>query len=434
MNIVIIGNGITGITCARNIRKRDPLAAITVISSESEHFFSRTALMYIYMGHMKYEHTKPYEDWFWEKNRIKLVQGHVSAVQTSNKSITFENGQTLSYDKLVLASGSKSNMHNWPGQHAAGVQGLYSLQDLQTMDLCTQGISAAVVVGGGLIGIEMAEMLLSRRIKVHFLVREKNYWSNTLPKEEAQLVGRHIREHHINLLLDTELKEILADSNGSVRGVVTESDELIACQFVGLTTGVRPNISFIENSDINRNIGILVNEYLETNIPDVYAAGDCAELNNPQPGNPAIEQLWYTGRRQAEALARTLTGNRTEYDRGIWFNSAKFLDIEYQTYGTMLPYPGPEQDTFYWEHPDGRKAFRATYNKHDRTISGFNFMGLRFRQAIAEEWIEHKKTVDQCIRELNRGWFDPEFSKPYFRDILNAFLACTAFKPASVNE
>ena len=139
-------------------------------------------------------------------------------------------------------------------------------------------------------------------------------------------------------------------------------------------------------------------------------------------------------KKQGETLARTLTGDRTAYKRGIWFNSAKFLDIEYQTYGTMLPYLDAEQDTFYWEHVDGRKAFRATYNKHDRSILGFNFMGLRFRQAIAEEWIEHKKSVDQCIRELSRGWFDPEFSKPYFHDILNAFLACTDFKPASVND
>ena len=80
MHIVIIGNGITGITCATNIRKLDPLAQITVVASESEHFFARTALMYIYMGHMKYEHTKPYEDWFWAKNRITLVKGHVNYI------------------------------------------------------------------------------------------------------------------------------------------------------------------------------------------------------------------------------------------------------------------------------------------------------------------------------------------------------------------
>jgi NAD(P)H-nitrite reductase large subunit len=433
MQIVIIGNGITGITCARNIRKRDTSAEITVISSESEHFFSRTALMYIYMGHMKYEHTKPYEDWFWEKNRIKLIKGHVIRVSTESKVIICDDGNTLQYDKLVIASGSKPNKFNWPGQNSHGVQGLYSLQDLHSMESQTQGISDAVIIGGGLIGIEMAEMLLSRQIKVHFLVREKYYWSNVLPEEEAQLISRHIREHHISLRLDTELKEIIADSDGKVHGVITQSGESIPCQFVGLTAGVSPSISFIENSGIGTNMGIVVNRYLETNVADVYAAGDCAEFENPQADHAPVEQLWYTGKMQGETLAKTLTGNRTAYQRGIWFNSAKFLDIEYQTYGTMLPQLGPEQESFYWEHTDGRKSFRATYNKDDRSLIGFNLLGLRFRQAIAEEWIRNRKPVDQCIRELSQGWFDPEFSKPYYRDILNAFLACTDFKPVSIN-
>jgi hypothetical protein len=99
----------------------------------------------------------------------------------------------------------------------------------------------------------------------------------------------------------------------------------------------------------------------------------------------------------------------------------------------MLAQLNAEQESFYWEHPDGRRSFRATYNKHDRSIIGFNFFGLRFRQTIAEEWISDKKPVDQCVRELSHGWFDPEFSKPYYRDILNAFLACTDFKPVSIN-
>ena len=433
MHIVIIGNGITGITCALGIRKKDATAEVTVISSESEHFFSRTALMYIYMGHMKYEHTKPYEDWFWAKNRINLVKGHVSRVHIESASISLDDGRIIQYNKLLIASGSKPNKFDWPGQDLPGVQGLYSLQDLHTMELHTRGISEAVIVGGGLIGIEMAEMLLSRQIKVHFLVREKYYWSNALPEDEALMISRHIREHHINLLLETELKEIIAGNNGKVQGIITQAGESIPCQFVGLTAGVTPNISFIEDSGIKTNTGILVNEYLETNMANVYAAGDCAEFESPRSDNPAVEQLWYTGRLQGEVVANTLTGNRTAYKRGVWFNSAKFLDIEYQTYGTMLPELTPEQDSFYWEHPDGKKSFRASYRRKDRSIIGFNFLGLRFRQVVAEEWIRNRKPVDQCIRELPKGWFDPEFSKPYYRDVLNAFLACTDFKPVSIN-
>ncbi len=106
--IVIIGNGISGITCARNIRKQGD-DGITVISSETEHFYSRTALMYIYMGHMKYEHIKPYEDWFWEKNRIKLVKDHVTSIDIKGKKLLLQTGSSIQYDKLVIATGSVSN-------------------------------------------------------------------------------------------------------------------------------------------------------------------------------------------------------------------------------------------------------------------------------------------------------------------------------------
>jgi NADH dehydrogenase FAD-containing subunit len=100
--VVIIGNGIAGITAARHIRKNSN-AAITVISSETPHFFSRTALMYVYMGHMTFEHTKPYEDWFWEKNRIGLVQDHVKQIDTEKKQLFLDQSAPISFDKLIIA-------------------------------------------------------------------------------------------------------------------------------------------------------------------------------------------------------------------------------------------------------------------------------------------------------------------------------------------
>ena len=330
MKIVIIGNGAAGITTARYIRKMSD-HEILVISSESEHFFSRTALMYIYMGHMKYEHTKPYEDWFWKKNRIDLKQAHIETINFESKTLLTSSKEEISYDKLVIATGSKPNKFGWPGQDLKGVQGLYSKQDVELMEENTIGVKKAVIIGGGLIGIEMAEMLNSRGIKVDFLIREKEYWSNILPKEEALLVGKHIAEHHINLLTETEMKEIVSDENGRVKSIITVKGEEIACQFVGLTAGVSPNVDFLKNTELNIDRGVLVNEYMETNLPDVYALGDCAQFINPKEKHPPVEQLWYTAKMQGKGLAKTICGEKTIYNRGIWFNSAKFLDIEYQT-------------------------------------------------------------------------------------------------------
>lgn len=289
-HIVIIGNGIAGITTARHIRKQSD-KKITVISAETDHFFSRTALMYIYMGHMTYEHTKPYEDWFWKKNKIDLLRAYVNNIDTKNKVLALDNGNTLNYDKLVLAVGSKPNKFGWPGQDLKAVQGLYSYQDLESMEKYSPDTKRAVIVGGGLIGIEMAEMFLSRGIKVTFLVREGRFWGGVLPKEEGELVSRHIKEHHVDLRFNTELKEILSDENGRARAIITKNNEEIECQFVGLTAGVSPNISFLKDSDIQTNRGILVNEFLETNTTDVYAIGDCAEFHKHPTGRGNVEQV-----------------------------------------------------------------------------------------------------------------------------------------------
>ena len=101
-NLVIIGNGITGVTTARHVRKKSDIK-ITIISAETDHFFSRTALMYIYMGHMKYENTKPYEDWFWAKNRIELIRDFVININTDQKEVILESGKTIFYNQLLIS-------------------------------------------------------------------------------------------------------------------------------------------------------------------------------------------------------------------------------------------------------------------------------------------------------------------------------------------
>jgi len=361
-NIVIIGNGISGITCARHIRKLSD-HQITVISVETDHFFSRTAIMYIYMGHMTYENTKSYEDWFWEKNRINLIRDYVEKVDAENKNLQLKSGNKIQYDVLVISCGSKSNKFGWPGQDLEGVQGLYSYQDLELMETNTKGIENAVIVGGGLIGVEMAEMLLSRKIPVTFLIREKEFWDIVLPQEEASMTSRHLVEHHIDLIKETELKEILPDERGSVRAVVTNKGEEISCQYVGLTVGVSPNIDFLKNSVIDTQRGILINEFFETNIQEVFAIGDCAQFREPLQGRKPIEQIWYTGRMHGETLARTICGERTAYRPGPWFNSAKFFDIEYQVYGDVKNVPAADEENFYWEHPHGKKSVRIVSEK-----------------------------------------------------------------------
>ena len=421
MHLVIIGNGVTGTTVARYVRKAKDWD-ITIISSETKYFYSRTALMYIYMGHMKYEHTKPYEDWFWEENDLNLIYDHVTSINTDAKTLDLKDGKPVSYDKLVIATGSQSNKFGWPGQDLKGVQGLYDIPDLQNMEKYTKDIDRAVIVGGGLIGIEVAEMLHTRNIPVTFLVRETNYWDNALPVEEAKMVNREIRRHHMDLRLEKNLKEILPDENGRARAVVVqETGEEIPCQFVALTPGVHPNLEIVEPTDIETQKGVMINRHFETNIDDVYAAGDCAQFREVPEGDPPIEQLWYTGKMQGECLARNLCGQRKAYDRGIWYNSAKFMTIEWQTYGRVPPQCPEDCESFCWEHPDENLLIRINYKKSDRSVIGFNSFGIRLRQNVCQQWIDEGKTVEHALENLGEANFDPEFYKQYEAEIIHVY-------------
>ncbi len=423
-HIVIIGNGISGVTLARHIRKLSD-KKITIVSAETDYFFSRTALMYVYMGHMKFEHTQPYENWFWKKNRIDLKQGYVQSVDTKSKTLHFTEGDTLQYDKLVIATGSKPNKFGWPGQDLEGVMGLYHKQDLENLERHAPNNNVckrAVIVGGGLIGIELAEMLNSRNIPVTFLVRESSFWDVVLPKGESEMLNRHIKNHHIDLRLSTNLKEIKSDENGNVKSVIIEeTDEEIPCNVVGLTAGVSPNIDFIKESEIETGRGIKVNRFLETNIEDVYAIGDCAEQHEAIGNRRPIEAVWYTGRMMGETLAQTICENRIEYKPGHWFNSAKFLDIEYQTYGWVFSNPRENESHFHWKHEDDTKCITVNYNAKTNAFIGINTFGIRMRHETFDKWLKEKRDVDYVMNHLPEANFDPEFYSKFENDILSAY-------------
>ncbi len=425
-HIVIIGNGISGVTAARHIRKLSD-KKITIVSAESDYFFSRTALMYVYMGHMKFEHTQPYENWFWKKNRIDLKKGYVEHIDTKNNTLHFAEGDTLQYNKLIIATGSKPNKFGWPGQDLKGVQGLYSKQDLENLEVYAPNnktCKQAVIVGGGLIGIELAEMLHSRHIPVTFLVRESSFWNGVLPEEESAMINKEILNNGIDLRLSYNLKEIKSDENGKVKSIIIEeTGEEIFCDFVGLTAGVSPNIDVVKNSEIETGRGVKVNRFLETNIANIYAIGDCAEQHDAIGNRKPIEAVWYTGRMMGETVAQTICGNKIEYKPGHWFNSAKFFDIEYQTYGWVWAQPKENEARFYWEHESGKKCIHMSYDKNTLEFIGINNFGIRMRHEFFDKVLTEKKTIEFVLEHLADANFDPEFYKLHEKDIVAKFNA-----------
>jgi len=238
------------------------------------------------------------------------------------------------------------------------------------------------------------------------------------------MITRHIREHHVDLRVESELKELVDDGTGRVKAVITTQGETIPAQFVGITVGVSPSISLLANTAIEVDRGVLVNPYLETSIPGIYAIGDCVQHRTPPPGRKAVEQIWYTGRLMGETVAKTILGQPTAYEPGVFFNSAKFFDIEYQTYGDVpasLPQDGSIQ-TFYWQHPDQHKAIRINFRTdHSLAVTGMNTFGIRQRQAVWSRWIQEGSSIAQVITNLTDANFDPEFFQRHEADITTKF-------------
>lgn len=419
MRLVVIGNGIAGVTAARTVRKALPEARIQIISSESDYPYARTALMYVYMGHMRRENTELYDRSFYADNRLELLRAHAIKADTNARAVKLENGSSLSYDALLVASGSKPAMRGWPGEALPGVQGFYSLSDLEALERRSWGENAsAVIVGGGLIGIELAEMLRARGIPVTMLVRENSYAAHILPPEESQLVGAEIRRHGIELITGETLSAITGSA--AAEFAVTSSGRRIQCSFVGLTAGVEPNIDFAHASGLACRRGVLVNESLQASAAQVFAAGDCAEIQDS--AGQRVEQLWYTARDQGACagknIARVLAGQEpgVSYRKGVFYNSAKFFTVEYQTYGTAGERSLLALDV------KSRRSVRL-YSDASGRLTGVTAMGVRLRQEVCTAWIEQGRPLSHAVDRIQEALFDPEFSDDVMRKLLKGQAA-----------
>ncbi|MBT8296269.1 MAG: NAD(P)/FAD-dependent oxidoreductase, partial [Gramella sp.] len=157
------------------------------------------------------------------------------------------------------------------------------------------------------------------------------------------------------------------------------------------------------------------------NIKDVYAIGDCAQQRSFIGLRKPVEAVWYTGRIMGGTLAQTLTGKRTAYTPGNWFNSAKFFDIEYQTYGWVWAEPREGEQHFHWKHKNENKAITVAYQTENRKFTGINTFGIRMRQEVFDRWLNENRSIDFVMEHLKEANFDPEFYDTHEKEIYRSF-------------
>ena len=404
MHYAIIGNGVAGTTAALALRKRDEQATITLIGGESDYFFSRTALMYAFMDRMTTRDLEPFERKTYDKLRITRRHGWVTDLDADSQILTFKNGPPLPYHRLLLATGSAPNRPAWPGLDAVkeGATHFVSLQDLAECERLTPSTKRAVVVGGGLIGVELAECLAHHGVAVDFLVREPWYWPAALSAEEGALVAEEVARHRVKLRLDEEVAAVQSDPGGRVSGIRTGKGEEIPCRMLGMCIGVRPSIDWLKKTKTPPALGrgIQVSPDFSTTLPNVWSAGDCAEF--PHLGG-LVEQIWYSAKRQGELAARAMLGDSVDYRPPLFHNSAKFFELEYTTAGQM------RGASFFWRAPGRRASIRISHESG--AVTGFSMLGSRWDHTRFETWIHERRSLDYVLANLRQAQFDVEFGR-----------------------
>jgi NADPH-dependent 2,4-dienoyl-CoA reductase/sulfur reductase-like enzyme len=428
MHYVIVGNGVCGMEAALALRQRDAESRISLVSDEHDHFFSRPALMYVFAGQTRLQDTEPYDRQLYERLGFERIRGRVATVDTVGRALVFEDGRRVGYDKLLLAVGSKARKAPWPGSEGPGLHYFVTLRDLEALDGDARKGAHAVVIGGGLIGVEVAEILHDRGLHVTFVIRQNWYFPLALDGRESALVSEHMRAHGVDVRLTAAVEEILRGPDGRPRAVRVDGS-LLPTDLVVASIGVVPNTGFLTGGPLTLAQGgaIEVDDALKTSAADVWAAGDCANVTWAD-GSRRPEQLWYTARDQGRIAAQSMLGDEATYRRGAWYNSAKFFDLEWTTAGWVPALldsdnravdPGPDVRTWFQRVP-AKLVSQKIVCKGDRVV-GFNMLGSRWDHEPLLQWIHERRRLDWVLKHLPEAQFDEELM-PRFRVLPEAQL------------
>ncbi len=309
---VILGAGPAGVIAAETIRKQDPGAEITLIGDEPEPPYSRMAIPYLLIGNVQEEgtHLRKSPSHFAD-SKINVLRGHVEYVRTATKTIALVGGKALAYDALLVATGSYPVHPPIPGIDAPGVHTCWTMDDARKiMARATQG-ARVLQLGAGFIGCIIMEALSARGVKLSVV----EMGDRMVPRMMGPTAGGMIRDwceaKGVAVFTGTKVESITADNDGVLQ-VKLSNGETVEADLVISAAGVRPAIDDLKNSGITCLLGVLTDEHLQTNVPGVYAAGDCAEAFDKVSGKTIVSAI----QPNAAEQARVAGLNMVAYSRG----------------------------------------------------------------------------------------------------------------------
>ncbi|WP_269758178.1 NAD(P)/FAD-dependent oxidoreductase [Thalassobacillus sp. C254] len=275
--LVLVGNGMAGLHCIEELLKIDnEKYEITIFGSEPHINYNRIMLSSLLQGSSTVEEIT-LNDWQWyQDNNITLYTGEkVLQIDSENQMIVTDKGREVDYDRLILATGSVPFILPLPGVEKEGIISFRTIEDCEQMIKASKTVNKAVVIGGGLLGLEAAKGLLNRGMEVAVVHRDDYLMNNQLDRMAGEMLQRELESQGMKFYLSKNTKEFLGEDH--VTGLQFEDGEKIEADLVVMAAGVKPNIELANASGIDTNRAILVNDYLETNTPNIYAVGECAE-------------------------------------------------------------------------------------------------------------------------------------------------------------
>ncbi len=307
MKYIIIGNGIAGISAAQSIRKNDEEGEITIISRSKYPHYYRPGLIEYLRGEKSLEKLIIFKPDFYEKNRINnILNREITSINGGERSILDKDGEVYEYDRLLLTSGGIPWLPLSGGGNISGVFSLRGVNDADSiMDYCRDR-EKVVVIGGGLLGLETAGSLSSMGKEVTVIEYAPTLLPRQLDEEGGNVLMDILSERGISFFMNESVNNINTENN-SVKSVELKSGESIEAHAVIISAGVTPDVSLARDSGMDINRGVVVNNFLETSIEKIYAAGDVAEHNG------IVYGLWTAAMEQGRVAGENMAGEENEY-------------------------------------------------------------------------------------------------------------------------
>jgi len=342
MKHVIIGCGIAGITAAETLRRHDPSAEIVMIAEEP--FYYRAGLSFYLKGEIAEHEVYGKRDGWHKEFDIDRKNTRVTSISPKTKTISLSDDEMINYDRLLIASGARPYIPSWSGVELDGVCTYRTLDCVKRfLKHVREGAKKAVVIGGGILGVELVDDFVQLGVEVTLLVRGNQLLNLLFDVAGSKIIENQMKNDGVNIHYESEA-ERFEGINGKLNSVILKSGELIMTDLVGITIGISTNTEFLEGSGVAVDRAILVDEKLQTNVEGIYAAGDVCAVYNHSSDVYQPTRTWLPCALQGETAALNMLGQERVYNEGVYFNASHAYRSLYAVLGKFNPQPANDYE------------------------------------------------------------------------------------------